>query len=339
MKLLLIPIVAIFFVISYYVPQRPNDYYTGDYPVSCNLYSFNSNIQSWLKNRTNPPPIDTISAVRWAKQAGFDSVNIPMYYIPGYEGTTMPSQPTDKIREYIHQVKQTAAELGLVISGTGIGNNFANSNLDSVEMDVKRALFWIDMAAELGAPFVRVFSGPVPSDLDQQGGWAALAQSRIVPALKTITEYGATKNVKIGLQNHGDMTATADQTIQILHWVNNPNIFIVDDTGYFRPFQAPDGLNYDWYTDINKVLPYSGDLQVKIKPAGAEEDVLMDFNKLFIGVRSSPYREDINLERLWAGNDDDNPSKLPTPPYEQVLTFKAQVDAALEATKIPPSDV
>jgi len=317
------------------VISHSQDYYRGDYEVSCNLYSFNSNIQSWLKNRDTPPPVDTLSAIDWAAEAGFDSVNIPMYYIPGYEGTAMPSKPTEEIRAFVHQVKQRAAEHGLKISGTGIGNNFANAEL--VELDVRRALFWIDMAAEMGAPFVRVFSGPVPADLDAAGGWAAVAQNRIVPALHTITAYAATKNVKIGLQNHGDMTATAEQTIQILQWVNLPNIEIVDDTGYFRPFLAPNGLDYDWYADINKVLPYSVDIQVKIKPAGADQTVMMDYIKLFTGLRSSPYRGPVNLERLWDGKDPDNPSKLPTPPYDIVLDFLEKVQEGLEATKTPPS--
>jgi len=266
----------------------------------------------------------------------YDSVNVPMYYIPGYEGTTMPSKPTEEIRSFIHQVREKAAEHGLKISGTGIGNNFANADPELVAMDVRRAIFWIDMAAEMGAPFIRVFSGPVPEDIDSAGGWEAVTQARIVTSLKTITAHAATKGVKIGLQNHGDMTATAEQTIQILKWVDQPNIGIVDDTGYFRPFRAPDGLNYDWYTDINTVLPFSVDLQVKIKPAGSEQSILMDYNKLFTGLRSSPYRGPVNLERLWVGSDPDNPSNLPTPPFEIVAQFTTQVQEALDATKTPP---
>jgi len=192
----------------------------------------------------------------------------------------------------------------------------------------------------MGAPLCRLFSGLVPDDFNTTaGGWEEIALSRVVPALKTVTVYAATKGVKIGLQNHGDMTATAEQTIQIMKWVNHPNIVIVDDTGYFRPFQATTGLNYDWYTDINKVLPYSGDFQAKLKPAGADQAVLMDFNKLFTGLRSSPYRGYINLERLWFKEDPDNPKLQPTPPYTQVAEFLAQVNAALAATKTPPSGV
>jgi hydroxypyruvate isomerase len=177
----------------------------------------------------------------------------------------------------------------------------------------------------------------VPSDLNTAGGWSGVAQSRIVPALQDITAYAATKGVKIALQNHGDMTATADQTIQIAKWVNNPNLVLLDDTGYFRPFQATTGANYDWYGDIDKVLPYSGDIQVKLKPAGADSSSpLMNFDELLSGVRASPYRGYVNLERLWVKTDPDNPKSQSTPPYTEVSQFLTQVRAALAATKSGP---
>jgi hypothetical protein len=308
-------------------------YYTGDYKVSLNLYSFNVNIIAWVKNRRGAPPLDTVSAVKWAKQAGFDAVNVPMYYIPGYEADAMPSQSTAAITAYVRQIKATAQQQGLAISATGIGNDFAVPDNARRALDVKRAQFWIDMAAEMGAPMMRVFSGVVPDDLDRAGGWEGVAKTRVVPALQEISAYAATKNVKIGLQNHGDMTATADQTLQIRAWVGNPNLVLVDDTGYFRPFRATTGLNYDWYADINKVLPVSGDFEAKLKPAGADQAVQMDFAKLFRGVRSSPYQDYINLERLWAKDDPDNPKQQQTPPYTQVKQFLTQVKTALNATR------
>jgi len=186
-------------------------------------------------------------------------------------------------------------------------------------------------------PSSACFSGNVPEDLDTAGGWTGGALSRVVPALQKITTYAEAKGVKIGLQNHGDMTATAEQTIQIVKWVNSPNICIVDDTGYFRPFQAPNGLDYDWYADINAVLPFSCDFQAKLKPAGADQNVTMDYEKLFTGVRNSPYQNVINLERLWFKDDPNHPRGQPTPPFAEIEEFLATVRQALDETKTPPS--
>jgi hypothetical protein len=315
----------------------PGGYYTGDYKVSLNLYSFNVNLIAWVDNRRGAPPLDTVSAIKWGGGAGFDAVDVPMYYVPGYSGTTMPTQSTASIKAFVDQIKATAAAQGLPISGTGIGNDFAQADSTARNLDIQRAHFWIDMAAEMGAPMFRVFSGVVPADLATAGGWAGVAQSRIVPALQDVAAYAAGKGVKVTLQNHGDMTATADQTIQIMQWVGNPNLVLLDDTGYFRPFQAATGANYDWYGDIAKVLPYSGDIQVKLKPAGADSTgPLMDFNKLLSSVRASPYRGFVNLERLWYKTDPDNPKLQTTPPYTEVSQFLTQARTALAATKAGP---
>jgi len=312
-----------------------NDYYTGDYNICLNLYSFNVNILAWILDRETAPKLDTFSAIKWAKQAGFSSVNIPMYYVSGYEGYAMPSKPTEEILAFVREIKKTAEDICLTISGTGIGNDFANADPVLRQLDEQRALFWIDMAAEMGADYMRVFSGIVPTDFNNN--WEEIASTRLVPILSHITVYAASKGVKIGLQNHGDMTSTAEQTIQVVQWVNHPNIGIVDDTGYFRPFQAVNGLDYDWYTDIAKVLPYSLDLQTKRKPAGADQPIMMDYHTLFTELRFSPYQRDVTLERLWDKDDPDNPKNQLTPPYTQIEEFLQEVNAGLEATKIPPN--
>jgi hypothetical protein len=310
-----------------------DDYYTGDYKVSLNLYSFNLNLNAWVKGRKGVPPVDTISAVKWARQAGFDAVDVTAYYIPGYENDAMPSQPTADILAYVRQVKATAKQQGLDISGTGIQNDFADPDAAKRALDVQRGKFWIDMAAEMGAPVIRVFSGLVPPDIDQLG-WLRITHDRIVPALKQLADYGAAKGVKIGLQNHGDMTATADQIIQMTSMTGSSTIGIIDDTGYFRPFRSGTGVGYDWYTDIRKVLPFACNFQVKRKPAGAETDTLMDFNRLFTDVRSSTYRGYIPLERLWVKGDPGYPRDLKTPPYDQVSAFLGEVRTALQQTKV-----
>ncbi|MFE7216864.1 hypothetical protein ACFU93_45125 [Streptomyces sp. NPDC057611] len=152
-------------------------------------------------------------------------------------------------------------------------------------------------APENGTPAHEVLDGhrrdtrrAWPEDIDTEGGWEGATRSRIVPALREVTAYAVRKGVEVTLQNHGDMTATADQTLQVLDWVGDPNLSIMDDTGYFRPFQAPTGTDYTWYRDIMKVLPRSTSIQVKRKPAGADSDgPMMDYQRLFTG-RLSGYR-------------------------------------------------
>jgi sugar phosphate isomerase/epimerase len=316
-------------------PHPTSSYFTGDYTPSLELYSFNNNLTEWIKNRPGAPPMSTPEAIDWAAQAGFPAVDITAYYIPGYEADAMPSKPTAEIMQYARDLKAQCARLGLQISGTGVGNDFADADPAVRALDVRRTEFWTDFAAELGAPVIRVFSGPRPSDIHQLG-WENVARTRVVPALKEVTAYAATKGVKVVLQNHGDMTATADQTIQIMKWVDDPNLKIIDDTGYFMPFGSENQQDYDWYRDIAKVAPYSDSIQAKLQPAGAGTTPAMDFDRLFTDLRLTNYRGYIPMERLWAKDDPDNPKKLPTPPYDQVSAFYAKVKAGLADSKVSP---
>ncbi len=316
--------------------QTSHDYYTGDYKISLELYSFNENINAYDLGRKGAPPLSPLDAIKWAKTAGFSAVDVTAYYFPGYSATGMPTKPTATIMAFADQVKSLTKQLGLAISGTGIGNDFANPDAAAVAMDVQRAKFWIDVAAEMGAPILRVFSGAVPADIGTYG-WAYITQHRIVPALQQVAAYAATKGVKIGLQNHGDMTATAAQTIQIDKWVNNPNLVLIDDTGYFQPFQAPNGNGYPWYSDIGAVLPYAGSLYLKLKPDGENSPgPMMNFAQVFTEMRESGYQGYVPLERLWAKTDSDNPKNQSTPPYTEISQFLAQVQAAEVATRNPP---
>ncbi|PZG19067.1 hypothetical protein C1I95_12380 [Micromonospora craterilacus] len=314
------------------VRYRDGEYFRGDYKISLNLYSFNVNINAWLNNRQDTPQLDTLASIRWAAEAGFDAVDVTAYYIPGYSNTEMPTLPDAEIKAYARQIRQLAEQLGIEISGTGYQNNFAHPSADRRALDVERGKYWIDVAAEMGAPVIRVFSGPVPTDINTLG-WETVARERVVPALRQLAEYGATKGVQIGLQNHGDMTATAGQTIQILKWIDHDNVGIVNDTGYFRPFRYTTGLDYDWYADIAEVLPYSNNFQVKKRPAGAETDTTTDLNKLFTDVRYSDYRGYIPVELLWVRDEPGYPRDLPGPPYQEISSFLGAVKASLNYTK------
>ncbi|MGW2770445.1 sugar phosphate isomerase/epimerase family protein [Streptomyces sp. NPDC001275] len=323
-------------------PSRTSRRYNASaYPVSMSLYCFNQNINSWIKGRSgkSAPPITTADAITWAKNLGCDQVDITAYFIPGYDTHTMPIRPISEIVSFAAGLRDHCDNLGIGVSGTGVFNDFADPDASRRELDVQRTKFWTDIAAVLGAPGIRVFSGVVPEDIGTAGGWEGVTQSRIVPALREVTAYAAGKGVEVTLQNHGDMTATADQTLQILDWVGDTNLSIMDDTGYFRPFEAPTGADYDWYRDIMKAVPRSTSIQVKRKPAGADSDEpMMEYQRLFTGLRLSDYRGYMPCELLWDKDAPDNPKNQPTPPFEQIASFLAEVKAGLAISQANPFD-
>ena len=309
-------------------------YYTGDYKFSLNFYTFNQNLNAWLNNSGGIPPLDTKQCIRWAAEAGFDAVDITCYYIPGYSNTTMPTKPEAEILRYARELRKLCAQKHLAISGTGLQNNFADPNAARRATDIERIQFWIKVAAEMGAPVIRIFAGPPPADIRREG-WEKIARERIVPAVQQVADYAREHypSVRIGLQNHGGMLATANQVIQVLSWIDRDNVGIVNDTGFYRDFMSTDARQYDWYRDIALVLPYTSNFQLKKKPAGAETSTLMDLERVARDIRMSPYRGYIPLELLWVSKDPGYPGSLDTPPYEETRAFLEKVRQAFELTR------
>lgn len=94
----------------------------------------------------------------------------------------------------------------------------------------------IDIAAELGAKSMRHdvtrgwgdHSKGVPG---KQNFNTALAY--IVPAVREITEYGATKGVKTTLENHGFYMQASTRVEQLINMVDHPNYGLTIDMGNF----------------------------------------------------------------------------------------------------------
>ena len=111
--------------------------------TSLNAFSFNAP----LLNGTM-----TISdMLDFCAAAGFEGVDITGYYFKGY-----PQPPSD---EYLFQIKRNAFKLGLEISGTGVRNDFTIADKSKREQEVALVKNWIEVAAKIGAPVIRIFAG------------------------------------------------------------------------------------------------------------------------------------------------------------------------------------
>ncbi|MDE2768513.1 MAG: TIM barrel protein, partial [Chloroflexota bacterium] len=82
-------------------------------------------------------------------------------------------------------VKRDCLDRGLDIPCIAISNNFARP-AEELPADVQRTKTWIERAALLGAPQVRVFSGKPFSEDDRAASW-----DRCADALRECAEFGA----------------------------------------------------------------------------------------------------------------------------------------------------
>jgi len=206
----------------------------------------------------------------------FDAVDPTGYFFPGY-----PEVPETK---FINEFKRRAFQLGLDISGTGIRNDFANTDSVKRKEDVELAKRWIEVAAEMGAPVLRIFAGAQPKghSWEETAVWMS-------EALGECAEHGKKHGVIVGVQNHGDMLQSADEVLKIIKMVNSDWLGAIVDTGYF--------LTPDPYSDIERVIPYAVNWQVKellSDRKGGEIDMV----RLVQIIRASGYRGYVPIETL-----------------------------------------
>jgi sugar phosphate isomerase/epimerase len=221
------------------------------------------------------------------------------YYFPGY-----PQVPTD---EYIYHLKNKAHRLGIAISGTGIRNEFGDPDKSKRGADIALVKNWIEVAAKLGAPVIRIFTAKTQTPgytWEQQAAW-------IIEDIKTCAEHGKKFGVIVAVQNHNDFIKTADQAIDIIKKVNSEWFGLVLDTGSF--------VTNEPYSEIAKTTQYAVNWQVKEKLNynGTSQD--MDLEKLCRIIVNSSYRGYLPIETLSPGDA-----------FQIVPPFLKLVRAALE---------
>ena len=170
----------------------------------------------------------------------------------GVKGAELTSYffPPDCDESYYANCREVAGNMGVKISGTAVGNNFSHPR-DSPERAEQIAYVkqWIDYAALMGAPHIRVFAGKHPKGVSGEE-----AEQNAVEALTEAAVYAAEKQVYLGIENHDSIT-TADRLLRIVRAVESPWVGVNLDSGNF--------IADDVYAEITASSPYAVNVQLK----------------------------------------------------------------------------
>ncbi len=243
--------------------------------LSLNAYSFNKALNDRIKRRGKG--MSLFDLLDYCAEQNFDAIDPTGYFFPGY-----PKVPDDK---YVNDFKRRAFVLGLDISGTGVRNNFASPDKQKRAADVRHVKEWVEVAARMGAPVLRVFAGPAP----EGHAWDEVAEW-MVDDLKKCVEHGKKHGILIGIQNHWDFLKTSEQVLKIVKMVDSEWFGTIVDTGYF--------LTEDPYKDMAAVTPYAVNWQVKEKVDGQQFKVKTDLKKIVRIAREAGYRGYLPIETL-----------------------------------------
>jgi sugar phosphate isomerase/epimerase len=252
--------------------------------TSLNVYSFLELLNANLKDKSTG--VDLFGVCDFCAKCGFDAVDVTGYFFPGYPGV-----PDEK---YVIALKRHACNLGLGISGTGVRNDFTTADKAVRAEGVQRVKNWIEVAAKLGTPTVRVFAdSQAPfGNWRQASGNATREQVEewMAADLLDCARHGEKYGVIVAVQNHGDFINSGAEHLGLLRRVDHEWCSALVDTGKY--------LTQDPYSDIAMMAPYAVNWQIKENLFSKADAPRTDMRKLLAIIRKSGYRGYLPIETL-----------------------------------------
>ncbi len=185
--------------------------------------------------------------------------------------------------EWLYRLKSHIFRLGLEISGTPINTNFALPSGEERDAQLAHCRAWVDIAAKLGSPTIRVFAGRPP-----QAGTREEMFKQVVDGLIRSCEYAGSRGIFLAIENHGYLTETADDLLRIVEAVRSPWLGVNLDSGNFH--EAP-------YESFARVAPHAIVCQVKAEVRlGGDRREPTDYRRIVSILRETGYRGYLALE-------------------------------------------
>jgi sugar phosphate isomerase/epimerase len=242
--------------------------------------------------------MDLFDVVDVAARLGIDAVDMTGYFFPGY-----PAAPPD---EYVNRLKRHTQRSGIDISGTGIRNDFATADAAVRAEGVALAKTWVEVAARLGAPVLRVFAGP--QKLHRTWQEAAGTDDRrpveawMADAIRECADHGKRFGVQVGVQNHADFVMTGAEHVSLLDRVAHDWCGALVDTGSYR--------SADPYAEIAAAAPRAISWQVKETLGSQLDSPAADMTQIVRIAHDAGYRGYLPIETLAMGRKGYDPEAV-----------------------------
>ena len=242
---------------------------------------------SYWHLRGDKYPIEKV--IEQAADLGFDGVEI------------LHRQMESDSPQYANKLKQLVFRHGLAIPMLSIHQDFVDPDAAERRKNVEHTLRCIDLAAQLGAPAIRLNSGrwnTIPSfdDLMKvkgneppiKGHTNEDAFTWVVDCIRECLPHAEKMGIAMALENHWGLTTDVDMLLRIFKTVNSPWLVINADTGNFPG---------DPYEGIAKLAPHATIVQAKTYYGGGEWYTLdLDYQRIAGILKKAGYRGWISLE-------------------------------------------
>ena len=169
-------------------------------------------------------------------------------------------------RDYLVALRRRAFLRGVETSGTAVGNNFSLPPGEARQAQIAYVKEWIDHAAVLGAPHIRVFAGREAKGVDR-----AQADRWAIECLRECCDHAAKHGIFLGIENH-DSIGDAKSLLNFVKAVDHPWFGVNLDSGNFRTDNP--------YEDFAASAPFAVNVQLKTELRVAGKKAPADLPRL-----------------------------------------------------------
>jgi sugar phosphate isomerase/epimerase len=205
---------------------------------------------------------------------------------------------------YVEGLRQRAFKNGLAISYLGVRSDFGRVG-PQLREEVARVKEWIEVAAFMRVPLVRVVGATIPNGETEASVWPRLGDS-----FREITEHGRRNAVRIGLHNHnhGAVPATGEQVLRLLDEIDDPYMQHILDTGQFRGSPGASGqqraeriASEELYAHIEATITRASVVRTKFYRNADGRERWLDYGRIFEIIRASGFNGPLSI--VYEGHD------------------------------------
>jgi sugar phosphate isomerase/epimerase len=194
---------------------------------------------------------------------------------------------------YLFDIKLKCLRRGLSIGYLASRGHFRGTD-EELRHKVEQAREDVDVALFLGAPMIRLFTGPPLESREEQ--------RREIDCFQQVAQYAATRGLAVGLQNH---PSTGDDVLRILAETDRPNFTFILDTGQWVGSPARNkGIadpHIDIYRFMEQTAPYAAHVRAKFYKIDSGREEWLDYERIVGILAQAGYNGSLSI--VFEGQD------------------------------------
>ncbi|RZK11704.1 MAG: sugar phosphate isomerase/epimerase [Flavobacterium sp.] len=245
--------------------------------------------------------LSNLDFARKAKELGFQGVEYVTQLYTIDKGNEISSR-----NKLVKELKLRSNDNGIENVVIMIDNEgeLASTSREERTSAVENHSKWIDMAAELHCPTVRVNLFGLQAEKDFN-----VWKETSIAGLGSLCEYAAKGNINVVVENHGGLSSDASKLTEVIKAVNMKNCGTLPDFGNFcvkrengERWGSACIEEYDKYLGVAELMPFAKGVSAKSFDFDSKgNETTIDYYKMLEIVKKANYKGFIGVE--YEGNN------------------------------------